>query len=229
MPKVVKASHNKSCCLFFFLKQFASSLVIVLKNFYSHLVHPMENPRRSHWYKPNEARKSHDEIRANLLQFPAYVASPDFLRTTSWVASIAQDTLRRASINRFSPFHVSIVGVVSPQNLYMQPHGNFSTEPSSPYGQTTSIFAQAEYKFSLSPPLRYPSFMEDFEKAIQNIRMIYSPVETPKEDFWWEPDTSFIQSPLDETLLLTEHKPVFNWSFPIFDRTILTTSRLCFQ
>lgn len=184
----------------------------------------MDGPTSAHWYKPNTASKLHEEIRATLLRTPNYVASPHFLRTTSWVVSLAQDNLRNASLYTSTCFPISIIGIVSSQNLYMNPHGNFSMVPSSPNCQTTGIFAHAEYKFSLAPPVQFPSFMEDFERALHHIRTIYNPVKTPKGEYCWEVDTPFIHSALNGTTRLAEHQPVFNWSFPIFHRSVLITS-----
>jgi hypothetical protein len=178
------------------------------------------------WYSSAAEFTSIDEFRSYLLEQPFYVASPNFLRETSWHAYISQDTLSKASVSGFeSQFMLSIVGVISSQGLYMEPHGNFAPDGSMDFeNKTTRSLAQAEYKFSLRAPVGHPGFLVDFETAMDHVRIIQEQVATPPEDYWWDTETLFFDSDASGMRPIADIDRVFNWTFPIFQKTGLASS-----
>ena len=110
--------------------------------------------------------------RASLLNTPTYVASTGFGSRVAWMKSGNQNDLVSASTvledskTPSSRVTCAVVGTVSPNRLYLEPHGNYN-----PNFEKTAL-ETSKLQFQLIPPSLHPDFEEDFNRGIKNIESL---------------------------------------------------------
>lgn len=104
---------------------------------------------------------------ASLLDTQTYVATPGFGTRVAWSKSGNQDNLVYSSSvveDSDAPSlqaTCAVVGTVSPNRLYLEPHGNFN-----PNFEKTSL-ETSKLQFQLVPPSRHPEFEDDFNRGVK--------------------------------------------------------------
>ncbi|KAF9470038.1 hypothetical protein BDN70DRAFT_940158 [Pholiota conissans] len=164
------------------------------------------------WHGVNSERVEIETFRNNHLQDPSYAPSPLFLSRTSWLASVTHDTLCNSKDGL--PALVSVIGSISSEGLFMEPQGNYDGNAThSQPNNCTSNFEQAEYQFSLIPPVGHADLRADFTAAVSHFRTVAGFVADPPGSFEeWNNERSFIGDDGHSHITL-------NFSFPLFNRT----------
>jgi len=110
--------------------------------------------------------------RTSLLNTPTYVASPGFLSQVVWTKSSNQNDLVNAATDSettdapSSRATCAVVGCVSPNRLFLEPHGNYN-----PSFENTAL-ETSKAQFQLVSPTIHPEFDIDFNHGIKNIENI---------------------------------------------------------
>ena len=106
-----------------------------------------------------------------MLNTTTYIASSDFISHVAWVRSSNQSDLvlsssapndSDSSSNRAT---CAVVGTVSPNRLYLEPHGNFN-----PNFENTAL-ETSKAQFQLIAPSQ-PDFEADFNHGLKNIETV---------------------------------------------------------
>jgi hypothetical protein len=107
-----------------------------------------------------------------LLNTPTYVASSGFARQVEWMKSGNQNDLIVATCdlersNTPCPRATcAVVGTVSPNRLFLEPHGNYN-----PNFEKTAL-ETSKAQFMLISPTLYPEFEADFDQGIKSIESV---------------------------------------------------------
>ena len=108
--------------------------------------------------------------RASLLNTPTYVASDGFVSQVEWFKNSNQSDLVVASSKFEGPptsrVTCVVVGTVSPNRLYLEPHGNYN-----PNFEKTAL-ETSKAQFQLIAPTDHPEFEDDFNRGIKNLDTI---------------------------------------------------------
>jgi hypothetical protein len=102
-----------------------------------------------------------DKIYEQLHKSSRYLGKKQaFLLDSTWTECIGYRSLCRK--NGQSTKISSLVGVISPRNLFMEPYGDF--------GVHVNELQDASLRFSLTtPPPTYPKFREDFKTSMETL------------------------------------------------------------
>jgi len=118
----------------------------------------------------SDAEMSVPWTRTSLLNTPTYVASPGFLSQVVWTKSSNQNDLVNATTDSettdapSSRATCAVVGCVSPNRLFLEPHGNYN-----PSFENTAL-ETSKAQFQLVSPTIHPEFDIDFNHGIKNNR-----------------------------------------------------------
>jgi hypothetical protein len=121
--------------------------------------------------------RNHPELsvpwtRTSLLNTATYVASSEFVSQVEWLKSSNQSDLVLASADSEDPSTPSsratcaVVGTVSPNRLFLEPHGNYN-----PNFEKSSL-ETSKAQFQLVAPTVHPKFEGDFNHGIKNMETI---------------------------------------------------------
>jgi hypothetical protein len=145
--------------------------------------------------------------RASLLNTPTYVASVGFVSQVGWVKSSNQSELVVASTDvedtetPTSRATCAVVGTVSPNRLYLEPHGNYN-----PNFEKTAL-ETSKAQFQLVSPTLHPDFVVDFDRGIKNIETIQK--------------MAFKEGPSAEHFVVTDNgKKALKFSCPLFEKRV---------
>lgn len=98
----------------------------------------------------------------------AYMAGTFYEANTSWFPRGLKGLKTLYNKSASSPMRCSIVGIVSPDDLHMESHGNFDADGGS---DAANRFRDAQYTLTLrNPGDAHPQFAADFTKSVQIVK-----------------------------------------------------------
>jgi hypothetical protein len=139
--------------------------------------------------------------RAELLLFPQYAASNDFLAAGKWSGekNFILSSANNEDDNTTLLLYCIVVGVISAEKAYLEKHGNFNTK-------FNTDASKAKIQFSVIRP-NDPDFGPDFNKAIVAFE---------------EYQQRASQTPCHHFFLLWEGHIAMRMSFPLFELKVCT-------
>jgi hypothetical protein len=149
--------------------------------------------------------------RANLLNTPTYIASDDFLATVEWhKVGNQKELMIKPDDPKESPTDkatCAVVGVVSGERLFVEPHGNFNPKFNNP-------FESAKAQFQIKSARQYPEFDADFTLGIRRLEQLQ--VQGIMEN-----------SPKPEHFIVVDNgENALRFSTPLFEKRVSKNNRL---
>ncbi|KAF9561236.1 hypothetical protein CPC08DRAFT_722886 [Agrocybe pediades] len=119
-----------------------------------------------------------DMHRAQLMNLPQYVASSDFLTICRWVSHRGHLLALVSDPNTpIEPVRSIIVGIISVDKAYLQPHGNFNPSFNDPWKAARA----AKLSFTLQCPDNHPAFSEDWKPALDKLEGIQDQIASTQK------------------------------------------------
>jgi hypothetical protein len=147
---------------------------------------------------------------------PTYVASQGFASRVVWLKSNNQSDLVLASTDlgdletASSQATCAIVGTISSNRLFLEPHGNFNPN----FEKTTLQTSKAQ--FQLVSPTLHPEFEIDFKHSIKNLEALQRLASK--------------EGPPPEHFIVTEGgKKALRFSWPLFEKRVRQNVNSCIQ
>jgi hypothetical protein len=142
-----------------------------------------------------------------LLNTPTYVASTDFVSQVVWLRSNNQSDLVLASAEVNDPdsppprVTCAVVGTVSPNRLFLEPHGNYN-----PNYDKTSL-ETSKVQFQLVSPALQSEFDADFKRGVKNLEAVQR--------------KAYKDGPAAEHFIIVEAgRKALKFSWPLFEKRV---------
>lgn len=146
-------------------------------------------------------------MRTSLLNTATYVGAQDFLSHVVWTKTgIQNDLMNTASDIDGTPpdsdrATCAVVGTVSPNRLFLEPHGNYN-----PMFENSAL-ESSKVQFQLITPVVHPEFADDFVLGIEHIEKLQNKAIT--------------EGPSAEHFVVMDgQKKALKFSWPLFEKRV---------